>query len=550
MVLKKIACAVGIIAYLWAAFDLARLTTVFFFRLGQFRFEYFLLTILFLPYVFLIARAWKGKLTDFGKWVGVAVFVGGIGLMMRGTTYFFTVYVVIQVLFLLFFALGCLMVVDARKDAKMFPEWGKYILVPSYILLFIFLLAALYLPGGLLPSLMQARAQTLAMIQSHTPAESRPIEHVSIEHLPVASVAAQPPGDAERDLNFRWILPPRYRFVGQIFYGGRAWVQEKMGGPWKLIDSDGNVIKRDFMADRVFHGMGGTRFRALERDSETGWNMFGELDRYSGEIISEPRPFRHTPFLQDGFISKVGGNGLRGFIDFQENWIIPPIFENVSFWSEDLIAVRKNGKWGYINRDGDVVIDFQFEDAYLFSNGLAAVSLNLPLYGLIDREGNWVAEPVYERFFFPFSSLIGTQKNGRIGFLDTEGNVAIDFKFAGTEIPEIGVSPAIEHWRGHRAVFFEERAIVPVSNTRNVIINESGYIIPTEQNPVSRFSGGFAVGFRDGRLYLLDRDGRAYSLPGDIQNTRDVWIEPLSNDGVFRVYLRAQSKYGFFRVGN
>ena len=532
MVLKKIACVVGIIAYLLATLDLVNLGATLFFRFGHLRHSYFILAILAIPYIFLFVRAWKGTLTDYSKWVGVAVSVGGIYLMMRSPINL-TILVVSQVLFLLFVSSACLMFVGAQKDFREFPRWGKYILVSGYIFLMIISMGAFYLPG-------RDGVSVSSMISNHASMARPPV----VESRPVESLILD---DAENDLNFRWILPPVY-YSGRDFYWGRTWVREERGGPWKLVDSDGNIIKRDFVADIVWHESGRTAFTTLERDRETGWNMYGELDRYSGEIISGPKPFRTSPFFQYGLSTQTVENGLRGFIDFQGNWVIPPrFFESVSLWSEGLIAVKNNGKWGYMNREGEIVIDFQFEDAFRFSNGLAAVSLNLPLYGLIDREGNWVAEPVYERFFFPFSNLIGAQRNGRIGFLDTEGNVAIDFKFAGIDIPDGGASPAIDRTTT-RAVFHGGRAVVPVFNNRLVVINESGEIIPTEHDDLSRFSGGFAVAVRDRRLFMLDKYGREFSLPSDLQSAAEVGIGPAGDDGIFRA--RVQRKVGYFRVGN
>jgi len=38
-----------------------------------------------------------------------------------------------------------------------------------------------------------------------------------------------------------------------------------------------------------------------------------------------------------------------------------------------LVKVKKNNKYGFINRKGQVIIDFQYEDAHFFCEGLAGV---------------------------------------------------------------------------------------------------------------------------------------------------------------------------------
>ena len=64
------------------------------------------------------------------------------------------------------------------------------------------------------------------------------------------------------------------------------------------------------------------------------------------------------------------------------------------FSSEGYAAVKKNGKWGYINTKGDVVIDFQFDDALSFGQHLAAVELD-GLWGYAGLSGDIVIAPLF-----------------------------------------------------------------------------------------------------------------------------------------------------------
>lgn len=61
----------------------------------------------------------------------------------------------------------------------------------------------------------------------------------------------------------------------------------------------------------------------------------------------------------------------RGVFSFEQ--IIPPTYEDASRFSDDLAAVKQNGKWGYINLKGEVVIGFQYDFASYFSEGYAVV---------------------------------------------------------------------------------------------------------------------------------------------------------------------------------
>ena len=58
-------------------------------------------------------------------------------------------------------------------------------------------------------------------------------------------------------------------------------------------------------------------------------------------------------------------------------------------------AVRINDKWGFIDQDGNIVIEPQYENARSFSNGFAAVQL-AGKWGFIDQEGKMVIEPKFD----------------------------------------------------------------------------------------------------------------------------------------------------------
>ena len=66
------------------------------------------------------------------------------------------------------------------------------------------------------------------------------------------------------------------------------------------------------------------------------------------------------------------------------------VIENVigNQFSEGLAAVQKDGKWGYIDTKGRLVIDYQFDSAAYFSEGLAFVEKNNK--GYIDTNGKMV----------------------------------------------------------------------------------------------------------------------------------------------------------------
>ena len=92
-----------------------------------------------------------------------------------------------------------------------------------------------------------------------------------------------------------------------------------------------------------------------------------------------------------------GKFGLCGYID-RQTWLplIPPRFERAMYFSEGLAAVRIDGRYGYIDRRGEMVIAPRFDLAGEFSQGLAEVIVGNKA-GVINRAGDLVVPPIFGR---------------------------------------------------------------------------------------------------------------------------------------------------------
>ena len=62
-----------------------------------------------------------------------------------------------------------------------------------------------------------------------------------------------------------------------------------------------------------------------------------------------------------------------GFIDKNGKVVIEPQFDGADAFSEGLARVKKDRKWGFIDKSGKVVIEPQFDWVSDFSEGLAKV---------------------------------------------------------------------------------------------------------------------------------------------------------------------------------
>lgn len=84
-------------------------------------------------------------------------------------------------------------------------------------------------------------------------------------------------------------------------------------------------------------------------------------------------------------------------------------------------AVEKNGKWGYINTKGELVIEYQYDDAKSFSNHLAGVEID-GKWGYINVYNDIAIEPKFKQAknFYGNYAVVETEKGYQIIKLNEE----------------------------------------------------------------------------------------------------------------------------------
>jgi hypothetical protein len=297
----------------------------------------------------------------------------------------------------------------------------------------------------------------------------------------------------------------------------------------------------------------------------------------SGDIVVPSRINYVIAQYGEGLITE-GGKNKFGFVDMNCEWSISPEYEDVRIFSQGLAAVRKNGKWGYIDKTGKTVIEFTFDTALPFYDGVAIVEVG-KLYGLIGRNGKFLVEPKYVAIDFDGSksSLIGVvTKENKVGFIDKNGNVVIDFKFSvalhnGGRIfpPQVpsyhfrngramvllegsklelasGIDKINAHFAGSRAFDY--------SKAKRVFIDETGDIVFEIDGTAEIFDpfyySDYIAGLQNGKLYLWDKNGRAYDLSSYLDNSRKISNsgENNSKGNIFGAYDRNSGNYGYFTI--
>ena len=107
-------------------------------------------------------------------------------------------------------------------------------------------------------------------------------------------------------------------------------------------------------------------------------------------------------------------------------------FPNADFF-EDVARVYSDGKWGYINKQGEIVLPFIYLEASDFNEGLAAVKLNSKM-GFIDKQGKTIIPFVYNyagKFWNQFA--IVADEKGKYSFVNKKGDLLTAFVFDNVE---------------------------------------------------------------------------------------------------------------------
>lgn len=134
----------------------------------------------------------------------------------------------------------------------------------------------------------------------------------------------------------------------------------------------------------------------------------------------------------------VEKDGKFGFIDRTGKVVIAPQFESANDFHEGLALVTSSGKKLFIDPAGKVVITPQFDIVNNFSEGLAAVNIGqkrIPNLGLISDPGKWGYIDKTGKLVIPlkfthaedFSEGLAAVKEGdRSGFIDHTGKVLFE----------------------------------------------------------------------------------------------------------------------------
>lgn len=221
------------------------------------------------------------------------------------------------------------------------------------------------------------------------------------------------------DTSGKLVIPFRFKEV-KVFHNGLNEVKRSSGCPWEVIDENG-AVKYTLPADLApyihnrYWGVSKEGLLPVEKYQE-GLRPFqqsgerGLYDLAKQKYLPVGKYIVITEF-HDGLADYTQVNPMKtGFVNVNGQVVIQPQFDYAKPFNEGLAAVLKEHEWSYIDKTGKVAITLPKDcsNAESFSEGLAAVALGgegkLPdfldvrdgaKWGFIDKTGKVVIPALF-----------------------------------------------------------------------------------------------------------------------------------------------------------
>ncbi|MBO4584581.1 MAG: WG repeat-containing protein [Clostridia bacterium] len=194
--------------------------------------------------------------------------------------------------------------------------------------------------------------------------------------------------ESSEEENYDPVIAPLNETMTEPAYVGPgiASFKDSQSGKLGLMDSSGSVIVNAEYAAVKYCAMEGYCILTKENGSEVSYNpedktlTDGNLCAHGGpaeffwdsdnnkvvyyEIEASDVPEEDLPAENEAQIVYDMKTLKVGLIGHDGKLIVEPVYDEGLHFTNGLAAVKQNGKWGYINASGEVVIGFYYDDAY------------------------------------------------------------------------------------------------------------------------------------------------------------------------------------------
>lgn len=162
-----------------------------------------------------------------------------------------------------------------------------------------------------------------------------------------------------------------------------------------------------------------------------GGKIYGYINS-KGVFIIEPKFNMAYDFNEYG-IAIVDKNNLTGAINSKGEFVIKPIYESITPFKEGRAIYVLNNKMGVMDEKGNSITKKDYNFIGQYNNGLAVIGVNKNneyYYGYIDRDGNEVVEPkLLIANDFKENVALVKLKEREYGLIDKEGKILYTYNY-------------------------------------------------------------------------------------------------------------------------
>ncbi len=165
------------------------------------------------------------------------------------------------------------------------------------------------------------------------------------------------------------LVSESHRF-DEVTMNSNGFAAVRKGDKWGTI-TDGLAAGIDFIFEDVALSSCGTLFTenaGMVKHNGLWYLIDPGANKLSEEGFSDAKAPESTEP-----VAVANASGKWGFIDRTGALVIDYQFDDAKSFSNGLAAVKQGGDWCYVNLKGEVVIDESFEEATPFKNGIATV---------------------------------------------------------------------------------------------------------------------------------------------------------------------------------
>ena len=121
--------------------------------------------------------------------------------------------------------------------------------------------------------------------------------------------------------------------------------------------------------------------------------------------------------------------GRWGYVDRYEQLIIQPTFEFAGNFDQGVAIARKNKKLGLIDLQGSVLLDFEYDEIFHHPGRGYVLKTPQGSWGATDEKGNIILTPNYEFIREASNGLLMVNRDQKWGIIDQRGYTRIPFEY-------------------------------------------------------------------------------------------------------------------------